>query len=113
MECLQELESPFGYGKELQRQRAVVAVGLREVKAPQSALRLESRAKVVAEGRGNASWRTIVDAGDWLGAEKLVRGFAAMGRKQVRVSWDITTTSGPRRRWRAERRGRESCRHGH
>ena len=92
MECLQELESTFDYGKELQKQRAVVAVKLSEIKAPQSALRLESRAEVVAEGRGNTAWRTIEEASDWLEVEKLVRGFAAMGRKQMRVSW--TTTYG-------------------
>lgn len=34
MECLQELESAFDYGEELQRQRADVAVKLREIKAP-------------------------------------------------------------------------------
>ena len=34
VECLQELESTFDYGKELQKQRAVVAVKLREIKAP-------------------------------------------------------------------------------
>ena len=55
MECLQELESTFDYGKELQKQRAVVAVKLREIKAPQSTLRLESRAEVVVEGRGNTA----------------------------------------------------------
>ena len=33
MECLQEIESTFRYGKELQKQSAVVAVKLREVKA--------------------------------------------------------------------------------
>ena len=92
MECLQELESTFDYGKELQKQRAVAAVKLREIKAPQSALHLESRAEVVAEGRGNTAWRTIEDTSDWLEVEKLVRGFAAMGRKQMRVSW--TTTYG-------------------
>ena len=92
MECLQELESTFDYGKELQKQRAVAAVKLREIEAPQSALRLESRAEVVAEGRGNTAWRTIEDASDWLEVEKLVRGFATMGRKQIRVSW--TTTYG-------------------
>ena len=36
MECLQELESTFDYGKELQKQSAVVAVKLREIKAPRS-----------------------------------------------------------------------------
>ena len=36
MESLQELESTFDYGKELQKQSAVVAVKLREIKAPQS-----------------------------------------------------------------------------
>ena len=92
MECLQKLESTFDYGKELQKQRAVVAVKLREIKAPQSALRLESRAEVVAEGRGNTAWRTTEEASNWLEVEKLVRGFAAMGRKQMRVSW--TTTYG-------------------
>ena len=55
MEYLQELESTFDYGKELQKQRAVAAVKLREIKAPQSALRLESRAEAVAEGRGNTA----------------------------------------------------------
>ena len=50
---LQELETTFDYRKELQKQRAIVAVKLREIKAPQSTLRLESRAEVVAEGRGN------------------------------------------------------------
>ena len=39
MECLQELESTFDYGKELQKQSAVVAVKLREIKAPRSTLR--------------------------------------------------------------------------
>ena len=52
MECLQELESTFDCGKELQKQSAVVAVKLRETKAPQSTLRLESRADVVAEEEG-------------------------------------------------------------
>ena len=47
MECLQELESTFDYGKELQKQSAVVAVKLREIKAPLSTLRLESRAELV------------------------------------------------------------------
>ena len=47
MECLQELESTFDYGKELQKQSAVVAVKLREIKAPRSTLRLESRAEIV------------------------------------------------------------------
>ena len=42
MECFQELESTFDYGKELQKQSAVVAVKLREIKAPRSSLRLES-----------------------------------------------------------------------
>ena len=42
MECLQELESTFDYGKELQKRSAVVAVKLRETMAPLSALRLES-----------------------------------------------------------------------
>ena len=32
MECLQELESTLNYGKELQKQSAVVAVELREIK---------------------------------------------------------------------------------
>ena len=86
MECLQELESTFDYGKELQKQSAVVAVKLREIKAPHTALRLERRAEVVAEGRGNTAWRTIEEASDWLEVEKLVRGFAAMERKQIRVS---------------------------
>ena len=36
MEYLQELESTFDYGKELQEQSAVVAVKLREIKAPWS-----------------------------------------------------------------------------
>ena len=44
MECLQELESTFDYGKELQKQSAVVAV---KIKAPRSTLRLESRAEIV------------------------------------------------------------------
>ena len=47
MGCLQELESTFDYGKELQKQSAVVAVKLREIKAPLSTLRLESRAELV------------------------------------------------------------------
>ena len=47
MKCLQELESTFDYGKELQKQSAVVAVKLREVKAPRSTPRLESRAEIV------------------------------------------------------------------
>ena len=47
MECLQELESTFDYGKEQQKQSAVVAVKLREIKAPLSTLRLESRAELV------------------------------------------------------------------
>ena len=55
MECLQELESTFDYGKELQKKSAVVAVKFREIKAPQSTLRLENRAEVVAEGRGNTA----------------------------------------------------------
>ena len=38
MECLQELESTFDYGKELQKQSAVVAVKLREIKAARSTL---------------------------------------------------------------------------
>ena len=46
MECLQELESTFDYGKELQKPSAVVAVKLREIKAPRSTLRLESRAEI-------------------------------------------------------------------
>ena len=86
MECLQELESTFDYGKERQKQSAVVAVKLREIKAPQSTLRLESRTEMAAEGRENSAWRTIEGASDWLEVEKLVRGFAAMGRKQIRVS---------------------------
>ena len=95
MECLQELESTFDYEKELQKQGAVVAVKLREIKAPQSTLRLESRAEVVAEGRGNTAGRTIEEASDWLEVEKLVRGFAAMGRKQIRVSWTTTYSAPP------------------
>ena len=47
---------------------------------------------MVAEGRGNTAWRTIEDASDWLEVEKLVRGFAAIGGKQMRVFW--TTTYG-------------------
>ena len=47
MECLQELGSTFDYGKELQKQSAVVAAKLREIKAPRSILRLESRAEIV------------------------------------------------------------------
>ena len=43
MECLQELESTYDYGKELQKQSAVK---LREIKAPRSTLRLESRAEI-------------------------------------------------------------------
>ena len=39
-ECLQELESTFNCEKELQKQRVVVAIELREIKAPRSALRL-------------------------------------------------------------------------
>ena len=31
MECLQEMESTFDYGKELKKQSAVVAVNLREI----------------------------------------------------------------------------------
>lgn len=58
MECLQELQSAFDYGKKLQKQRAAVAAKLREIKAPQSTLRVESRAEVVANGRGNTAWRT-------------------------------------------------------
>ena len=46
---------------------------------------------MVAKGRGNTAWR-IEDASDWLEVEKLVRGFAAMGGKPMRVSW--TTTYG-------------------
>ena len=95
MECLQELESTFDYGKELQKQRVVVVVKIREIKAPQSALRLESRAKVVAEGRGNTAWRTIEEASDWLEVEKLLRGFAAMGRKQMQVSLAATYSVPP------------------
>ena len=38
MECLQGLESTFDYGKELQKQSTVVAVKLREIKAPRSTL---------------------------------------------------------------------------
>ena len=34
MECLQELENTLDYGKELQKQSAVVAVKLRKIKAP-------------------------------------------------------------------------------
>ena len=41
----------------------------------------------MAGGRGNTAWRTTEGAGGWLGVEKLVRGFAAMGGKQTRVSW--------------------------
>ena len=47
MECLQELESKFNYGKELKYQSAVVAVNLREIKAPRSTLYLESTAEIV------------------------------------------------------------------
>ena len=47
MECLQELESTFDYGKELQKQSAVVPVKLREIKAPLFTLRLESGAEIV------------------------------------------------------------------
>ena len=47
IECLQELESTFDYRKELQKQSAVVAVKLREIKAPQSTPRLESRTEIV------------------------------------------------------------------
>ena len=47
MECLQQLESAIGYGKELQKQSAIVAVKLREIKAPRSTQRLESRAEIV------------------------------------------------------------------
>ena len=36
MECLQKLESTFDYGKELQKQSAVVAVKLREIKVHRS-----------------------------------------------------------------------------
>ena len=42
MECFQELESAFDCGNELQKQSAVVAVKLREIKAPRSTLRFES-----------------------------------------------------------------------
>ena len=59
MECLQELGSTFDYGKEQQKQSAVVAVKLRGIKAPRSTLRLESRAEMVAGERGNTAWRTI------------------------------------------------------
>ena len=47
MGCLQELESTFDYGKELQKQSVVVAVKLREIKAPRSTLRLGGRAELV------------------------------------------------------------------
>ena len=42
MEYLQELESTFDYGKELQKRSAVAAAKLGETKAPRSTLRLES-----------------------------------------------------------------------
>ena len=81
MECLQELERTFDYGKELQKQSAVVAVKPKEIKAPRPTLPLESRAEMVAERRGNTARKTIEEASNWLEVEKLVRGFAAIGRK--------------------------------
>ena len=52
MECLQELESTFDHWKELQKQRVVVAVKLREIQATTVYPTPGSRAEVVAEGRG-------------------------------------------------------------
>ena len=75
MECLEELKSTFDYEKELQKQSTVVAVKLRETKAPLCTLLLESRAEAVAEGRGNTARRTISEASDWLEVEKLVIGW--------------------------------------
>ena len=66
-ERLQKLESTFDYGKELQKQSVVVAVKLRETKAPRSTLRLESREEMMAEGRENTAWRTIEEASDFGG----------------------------------------------
>ena len=81
MECLQELESTFDYGKELQKQRAVVAVNLREIQATTIYLMLGSRAEVVAEGRGNTAWRTIKTAGDWLEVDKRCEELCRYGEK--------------------------------
>ena len=52
MECLQELESTFDYGKELQKQSVVVAVRLNEITAPRSTLRFKSRAEISGLGLG-------------------------------------------------------------
>ena len=62
MEYLQELGSSFGYGKELQKQSTVVAIKLREIKAPVY-LRLESRAEVLAEEGilpGERFWKPVI-----------------------------------------------------
>ena len=55
MECLQELESAFAYGKEPQKYSAVVAVKLGEIEATRSTLRLQSRAEMEAGGRENTT----------------------------------------------------------
>ena len=52
MECLQELVSTFDYGKELQKQSAVVAVKLREIKAPRSTHVAEKSPLHVTSGLG-------------------------------------------------------------
>ena len=46
MECLQELESAFDYGKELQKQSVVVAVKLRKIKTPRSTQRLSKNSRL-------------------------------------------------------------------
>ena len=43
MKCLQELESTFDYGKELQKQSAVVAVGRLRHRGPPYAWRVEQK----------------------------------------------------------------------
>ena len=71
--------------RELQKQRTVVAIKLREIKAPQPTPRLESRAEAVAEGRGYAAGGTIEETGDWLEVGGIMRSFVAIGRKQMCV----------------------------
>ena len=55
MGCLQELESTFDYGMELQKQSGFVAFKLREIKAPRSTPRSESRAEIVGYGYSGGS----------------------------------------------------------
>ncbi|KAF8248250.1 hypothetical protein K440DRAFT_261369 [Wilcoxina mikolae CBS 423.85] len=83
----EEGSSTFDYDTAIGKERVLAALELKKLKVPLSTICLESKAEVIAEGKGYSAKRSVEGDEDWIEVENIVHSFVEMGRKQLRVLW--------------------------